>query len=93
MMTTLAQVLMARLGGQPVNSGGQIFRYTWDQGDPNHLVSAPGSLSVISAGVKTNVWGVNKEGATLLFQHTTTTTRLGRFFLYSLLFALLLTTI
>ncbi|KAJ6601682.1 hypothetical protein B0H10DRAFT_1958317 [Mycena sp. CBHHK59/15] len=45
-----------------VNSAGNIFRYTGDQGDPNHWVQIPGGLTAIAAGIKTNVWGVNAGG-------------------------------
>ena len=51
-----------------VNPSGQIFRYSGDLGDPNYWVNIKGSLKRISAGSRSNVWGVNAVGS--IFRYT-----------------------
>ncbi|KAJ7574961.1 hypothetical protein C8J56DRAFT_1032801 [Mycena floridula] len=43
----------------PKNAGGDIFRYN---GSSNHWTKISGALKRISAGSRTNVWGVNAAG-------------------------------
>ena len=67
-LTDIGAAADGTVWGVDANADGQIFRYTGNKGDPNHWVNIKGSLTRISVGSVSNVWGVNAVGN--IFRYT-----------------------